>query len=98
MLPSEFECTGTPAELALDLDDLLFSSSGLVEHDMPLQASCFQHTIDQFRWHSELCEEATSTTASEAAGPPHPAPPAPGAGAAGGKAAGKVQRRAEQNR
>ena len=98
VLPSDFEYAGTPSEIALDLDDLLCSYPGLLAQDKPHQAPPLHQAVDQFRWHAQLCEETTSSTASEAAGAPQTAPPGPAAGATGSKIAGKVQRRAEQNR
>ena len=94
VLPDDFKSAeaGTFGEFG----DLLFSSPGLIVHDAPAQDFSLQQPIDHFQW-PRLYEDTTSSTASEAADPLKPAPPgdpAPGVKAA----AGKAQRRAEQNR
>ena len=96
VLPSDFEFKSDAGTFS-DGGDLPFSSPGPIVHAEHHQASNVQQAIDQLRWHPQLCEDTTSSTASEAAAQPQ-APLGQAAGAPSLKAAGKVQRRAEQNR
>ncbi len=97
----ELDVPGTPSD---DLDnDLLFTPPGLIVFEEPRRdGPGIEQTIDAMRWNPQLAVE-TSSGATASAATTSAAEPPEGAAtsskpATGRKAAGKVQRKAEQNR